>query len=341
MQQTSASTFPMPESVQKLLDGLRPLTSSAIHDAFESLPYIDRIESWAALIPRASVEEFPALLDRGVREPFIYQAIEKAVLSAIVRQWAKLDPMGAFEVFRLPLPTLRHSMSHLPQLIAAEEWIKVDPGAALDSIRSVQIAKHRVRLLNAVALLAPPFAMLDDHFETELKTKVAVQAAEHDPVRFLELARSGSFHMDAYVAAFRVLSLADPLAATDRAKALPAQVQRNAAARGIAHGWGHKDPSAALEWSDAIDPDWLREAARAGILEQWILTNPAEARPHVEGHGNYTRRLQLIRLLGKEWAEVDPAATRAWIETDLVGNAQTEAFGGYRVALGEPEQEGQ
>ena len=62
LKDTPPSKLPVPEPVQALLEGERPVTSAGILEALGTLPYTDRMESWCALILHADAK---ALQRRG------------------------------------------------------------------------------------------------------------------------------------------------------------------------------------------------------------------------------------------------------------------------------------
>ena len=65
------------------------------------------------------------------------------------------------------------------------------------------------------------------------------------------------------------------------------------------------------------------------MIRKWIENDPAAAASEAVAHFHYTRRLELMRLVGKHWRARDPEAAREWIENVPVGKAQEASLFGF------------
>jgi hypothetical protein len=128
-----------------LLDGQRPMTSVGIRDVISTLPLPDRLKCWAALIENARLEEFPALFHRATHEP-LEPTTARYLVTAVAAQWARLDPRGVMEEFRIPKPTTNRTYFSALAL-GAQEWFKTDPDAVLETIFAPAYRRDRKKLL--------------------------------------------------------------------------------------------------------------------------------------------------------------------------------------------------
>ncbi|MDA0811850.1 MAG: hypothetical protein O3C21_05620, partial [Verrucomicrobia bacterium] len=325
---------PVPAAVMQLIETGRPMTAVAIRDAIGTLPLPERLECWAAIISNARLEEFPAVLHRAWVEP-LDESTSQMLVNMIARKWARLDPVAAFEAFRLPLPS-HFYVEETGLDIVAREWFKVDEAAVLDTVEKIVIERQRHRLL---ALLLPEATDKVDAFERAWRSArdgetfgvIAHALAESQPLDLLRIAAEDPSRISGGLVALALGSLAqnDPEEAASRLERMPPGRERWLAMHAVAKGWAASLPEAALAWarSDATGEYSLEIQAR--VLRYWIETNPGAASREVEAHPHYTQRLQLLYHLGQIWGASDAVAAQQWIETKLIGAAQECALCGF------------
>ena len=321
-----------------------PLTSLAIRDAIGTLPLSERLECWAHIIMNAKVLEFPAVFHRAAREP-LPESISHLLMDTVVAQWARLDPRAAFNAFRVPYPTVNGEYLGALDIVAGE-WLKSEPATVLEEVDHLAFDYQRRDILDALlpnltdrveGLMRARQAGINQylamavHFAQQLPSAL-LAASERDrdivPVETIALAIGVIARIDTNTVLKEAKSFLEANGEDPYLKWLTAL--------SIADGWADRSPQEALawsrEWCDSIGMNLTVRDPReveAQVIRKWIENDPAAAASEAVAHFHYTRRLELMRLVGKHWRARDPEAAREWIENVPVGKAQEAALFGF------------
>ncbi|MGK0189414.1 MAG: hypothetical protein ACI9R3_005231 [Verrucomicrobiales bacterium] len=278
---TPSGEVQIPQEVEELLLIQRPMTSLGIRNAIGRLPLDDRLRCWAAIIAHARIDECPAVLDRAIREP-ISESVSRMLISMVARHWAQTDPQGAFEAFRVPLPT-SYGAFHAGIEIAAQEWFKIDEVAALDTVEKIANDEQRHRLL---AILLPVASDKMDALERASRSgrpsfrEVALLLAKSQPEDILRIAKQEPSRVpgEIFAVALGMIARTDLNRAISEWKQMSEGRERWLAMHAIVQEWAEIAPQKAFEWTSSEVASKFTAELRVRVLRRWIQLDPAAAR---------------------------------------------------------------
>jgi RNA polymerase sigma factor (sigma-70 family) len=179
----------------------------------------------------------------------------RALRSALLAEWAAVDPEGAFQ----HLLHEKNQSDHAKQMM--REWLALDPAAAAAHLAAnVKGAENMAReMLKELAGLAPE--------------QFAAIARQLPPP---------SYNWDRGMAeAFTVYAAKHPDAARTAAESLSG-ANRVQALAGVAQGWAEMDGNAALAWARTLTEGPERDGALRGSLIGWAKSDPVAALNNIE-----------------------------------------------------------
>ncbi len=240
-----------------------------------------------------------------IKNPFHRRAFRSALLA----EWAAVDPAGAFQNLRG-----QKQGDHAGQVM--REWLKLQPSAAVAFLtaNTKGFEDSAAGLLGEIAKVAP-------------QELVAVAQQLKAPSRW-----------DTRVTdAFATYALKDVAAARAAAESVTG-VSRVQALSGVASGWGETNGPAALSWSQAMPEGPERDGALQNTLMGWAKTDPMAALDHVEaappGGEDHTIGVDTASRLLRAAAEKDMEATLVWLEKNP-GKVGDDSWFGLTSAIGD------
>jgi len=230
--------------------------------------------------------EFPALYGeiKEIKDEFRRRAFR----SALVAEWAALDPQAALAFLQ------EKDKGVIGQLL--REWMRVDPHAAINALLAGgDKTRGNLRaLLSEVARVAPE----------RLREAVAV------------LPRSDNRWDTRTEEAFAIFAGKDPDAARAAAEAIIGPMRGQALA-GIAKEWGERDGAQALTWAEGLPPGEERDAALKATLTGWAKSDPVAALANLDivppGGQEMTNASDVGAQVLREAAKRDWEATVRWL----------------------------
>ena len=177
----------------------------------------------------------------------------RAFRTALMAEWALVDPQGAVDYFEVKSEGKRIEdiLSH---------WLKRDPAAAVAAmINGGKTTRGRIGgVLDEVAEVAPselsalaPLVEARNVWDTRVRDAFAVAARKS-------------------VGSARKL-----------ASSMSGDVRKEALA-GVAHAWAEFDGTAALQWAKSLEPSEDRARALRGLLIGWANSDPVSALDHLD-----------------------------------------------------------
>ncbi|HEX2746869.1 MAG TPA: hypothetical protein VHM91_02630, partial [Verrucomicrobiales bacterium] len=240
-----------------------------------------------------------------IKNPFHRRAFRSALLA----EWAAVDPAGAFQNLRTQKQT-----DHAVQLM--REWLKLQPAAAAAflSANTGGFEYGAASLLGEIAKVAP-------------QELVAVAQQLKEPGRW-----------DTRVTdAFATYALKDLAAARAAAESVTG-VSRLQALSGVASGWAETNGPAALVWSQSMPEGPERDSALKETLMGWAKTDPMGALDHVDaappGGEDHTIGVDTASRLLWAAAEKNMESTLAWLEKNP-GKVGDDSWFGLTSVIGD------
>lgn len=224
-------------------------------DPFAAFGNSELLKEWRRLheVHGTDAAAMPSLYDdiANIKDTFHRRALRSALLA----EWASVDPAGAFRYLQVEKKQGEHSGQMF------REWLKLDPSAAAAHLASnVSGAESMARtLLKDLAAIAP---------------QQMAEIAQRLP--------ASRNNWDREVAdAFAVFAAKNPDAARAAAEAMTG-ANRAQALAGAAQGWAQKDGSAALAWSRTLTEGPERDGALRATLIGWAKGDPAAALANID-----------------------------------------------------------
>jgi hypothetical protein len=233
----------------------------------------------------------------------------RAFRSALLAEWAAIDPAGAFQNLR----TQKQS-DHAEQLM--REWLKLQPAAA-----AAFLAANTKGFENGAASLLGEIA------------KVAPQEIAAVAQQLKAPSRWDTRVTDA----FATYALKDLAAARAAAESVTG-VSKVQALSGVAAGWAESNGPAALKWSQSLPEGPERDKALQNTLMGWAKSDPMAALEHVDsappGGEDHAVGVDTASRLLRAAAEKDMDATLAWLEKNP-GKVGEDSWFGLTSAIGD------
>jgi RNA polymerase sigma factor (sigma-70 family) len=303
--------------------------------------------------------------------PAIYEAIgklgdpfrRKAFYTALVAEWAQLDPALGLKFFF----EKGRNGGHRQQFF--DEWLMLDPAAAVKALQEagpgwenvarqslVQIA---LRLPSSVPGIVSQLPKSQSHWDTTVRDAFAI-VAKNDLGAALRAAQeiSGPNRDSAIAGAVQFWAQTDLRAAIQWAKSLPDGVDRDEIIRAALIGKASVDPVAALELANSVPPGGrqgyfadttgariLREAAKADYeaTAAWIASHPGRfGNEDLLGMAEETTlrmNADIIGFLQKRVEDGSFAALRPAIESALLNDAGSQREGVWEWLKAQPSND--
>jgi hypothetical protein len=155
--------------------------------------------------------------------------------------------------------------------------------------------------------------------------KAAPPEVLSDWTRRLEALPVGPRKTAAITAFFKTLAQLDAKTAVDLALTLTRREPRATAASAIS---GATPASSLAEVARLLASGKVETRSATSLIENWSCTDPVSTSQFVESHPAMTDEIDLALLLGN-WAELDPAAAKAWLDHLDAGRQDPRVYRGF------------
>ncbi|HVU37307.1 MAG TPA: hypothetical protein VHC95_03165 [Opitutales bacterium] len=218
--------------------------------------------------------------------------------------------------------------------ILLAQLVELNPGAALDSLKSVHDPYVRMKFAGTAfdawsakdpqAALAALAQLPADDLRYMAREQVLKNLIDQDPSAALAALHNqpreqmGEFM---YKDVFSEWASHDPRSAAAAALKLPSSYAQDQALQGAAAAWAEQDPAGAMAWANALPAGQQKTDAIHSVIVAMSEQDPDSAANDILQIPSSPNRDSLIIDVANKWAQSDPTGLLAWADKNLTGGA--------------------